>query len=144
MTVALAPTNKLVSLAWLRGIPQLAGVPVGTKLPTDASGWGSTGYVQARVVGGPADKYLPVGRPVVQVDCWAALSLSAVADLLAQHIIAATRDDPALRRPLVLPDGYPTAQLLEVYALTEPVQDDSDPVLYARCRLDLQFHWIAT
>lgn len=135
--MTLLATDSLVVLAWLRTIPGL-GAEAGSRLPATV---GNSGFVQARIVGGPTDLDLPVGRPVVQVDCWATLPGSA--GQLAQRIKAALRDQSRMGRRLALPDGYTPAQVLEAYPLGEPVDDDSDPGLYARLRFDCQFHWVA-
>jgi hypothetical protein len=140
-------TGDLVAIAWLKGVPNIDASKVASTLPEDTSVWGEIGFVQARVIGGPSDRYLPVGRPIVQVDCWAVKPdtgkpLWNVANLLAEHIIAATRDEATIRRPLALPAGYPAARVLEVYPLVEPHRVESDPGSYARFRFDLQFHWV--
>ena len=67
------PTNALVAVAWLgQRVPGLAPAMVATKLPRDLAAWADLGFVQASIVTGTPDVDVPIRRPLVQVDCWAA------------------------------------------------------------------------
>lgn len=151
MTLPLIPTSDLVVIAWLRTCANLDAGQVASTLPAlpeTGEGWGPAGFVQARTVSGARDIHLPVGRPVVQVDAWAVKTATGrplwnVANLLCEHIIAATRDEATLRRLLTLPDDYPDARVLECYPLVEPHRIEGDAGSFARFQFDLQFHWVA-
>lgn len=143
----LAATSDLVAVAWLAGVDGLDESRVATTLPGNVDVWGTRGFAQARTVGGTPDLYLPAGRPVVQVDCWAVKPdtgrpLWNVAALVAQAIVTACRDEPNVRRLLTLPDGYPQAQVMSAYPLTEPHRIEGDAGSYARFRMDLALHWV--
>lgn len=147
MTPPLRATSDLVAVAWLRGVSGLDPTKVATTLPEDVAGWGEAGFVQVRAVGGTPDLYLPAGRPVLQVDCWAVKPdtgrpLWNVAALLAQAIVDGTRDESTMRRPLALPAGYPGAQVMQAYPLVDPHRIEGDPGSYARFRMDLAMHWV--
>jgi hypothetical protein len=144
----LLATSDLVVTAWIKTVTGIDPTKVACTLPENVTDWGEVGFIQARTVGGSPDIYLPVQRPVVQVDVWAVKPntgrpLWNVANVLAMRVLEATRDEANMRRELVLPTGYPRAHVLEAYPLTEPFRVESDPGGYARFRFDLQFHWVA-
>ena len=154
----LVATDRLVAIAWIATIPGLNAGMAGPSLPEDANADGTPadwvkaglGYASAAVVGGNPSPDLPVGNPVVQVDCWAVepgsnLPPWGTADRLAQTIVRATWDRVTIARPLrISVEGvaYPDAAVQSAYVLSTPRPIFDDAGDYARISLDLQLHWI--
>ncbi len=149
--MSLLPTNELVAIAWLKGITDLPTDAIGTTLPAVDS-WADTGFIQVAVVGGTPDRDLPVRRPVMGIEAWAANRNGAKppwgkADQLCAIIWAACFggvDDPVPSQRIVsmhVP-GYQQAAVKAAYWNTEPRRiprpDDARYALYSG---DLQLHW---
>lgn len=147
------PTNDLVAVAWLgQRVPLLDDSQVATVLPRNPSSWLEGGFVTAATVAGSPDIEIPVRRPLVQVDCWAADAKSdgsvgakppwARANRLAELIRNATEDIQQYAQAVTLPAAYLGARVLAVYLVTEPSRVLDDPSGYARYTLDLAFDWV--
>lgn len=162
MTVPAFPllaTSEMVARAWIGSIPAVEAVAgtdmVGETLPPDAGAngspapWTQTGFVTLAVVGGSPDIYLPVKKPVFQVDAWAAKPGSNRppwnrANVLMETIRAATQQRTGFNRLLTLTDngtGYPSAVVDSAYFLTEPHRDYADAADYAHYIANVQFVW---
>lgn len=147
------PTNELVAVAWLsQRVPGLAGI-VATTLPRPLDGgaisWADTGFVQVQALpGGSPNIDVPVRKPVVQADCWAASATNAkppwnLANRLAELIRDATENDAALYgKPVTLPVNYLGAVVLSAWLISEPMRITGDPLGYARFSLDLAIDWV--
>lgn len=156
----LLPTNELVAVAWLGSIPALQPLGgtqmVATTLPADVNAdgtvaaWTQTGFITVTVVGGSPDPYLPVKRPVLQVDCWATRPGSSKppwgqANVLAETIRYATLQRLGFNRPLTLTVSsvsYPGAVVISAYLATEFRRIYSDAADYARYQGDLALTWV--
>lgn len=154
----LATTEQTVA-AWIASIPGIIALggmqAVGTTLPADANpdgtpaAWTQTGYVTVSVVGGSPDIYLPVKKPVIQVDTWATVPGSnlppwQMANVLMETIRYATLQRKGFNRVLALSAGgigYPSAVVDSAYFLTEPRRSYSDAADYAHFLADVQFVW---
>jgi hypothetical protein len=137
-TPVLRATPELVAIAWLKTI---VGDIVATTLPKPGSNgtlpWQSTGFVTLVSAGGTPDLYVPLRSPVMGVDCWAANPQSQKppwnkAAALAEAIQAACYDHPAIPQKVILPTGYPQAQVLSAYTTGEHRRVPDDPSSYAR------------
>lgn len=159
-TLPLLPTSELVAVSWLGSIPALQPLGgtqmVATTLPADVdasnnpAAWVQTGFITVTVVGGSPDIYLPVKRPVFQVDCWAAKPGSNrppwwQANALAETIRYATLQRLGFNRPLTITVNgvsYPNAMVTSAYMVTEFRRIYSDAADYARYAGDLALTWI--
>lgn len=145
-TPVLHATSELVAIAWLKGV---VGDIVATTLPKPGANgptWAGTGFCVVSIVGGDANMYVPMRRPVAAVDCWAANPDSQKppwnkAGQLAERIQAACYDVQAIPRLLILPGSYPSARVASAYTAYEPRRVPDDPSSYARYTLGLQLHW---
>jgi hypothetical protein len=162
VTFPLPPENndELVAVAWLGSIPGLSTQMVGTRLPADVvpdgqggetpAPWLKTGFLTVTVVGGTDDPWLPVSKPVIQVDCWAAVPGSNKppwwkAARLATAVKRATWDRDNIARPLhisVKGVTYPTAVVQSAYmtASFRRLYDDAGD--YARYTGSLALTWV--
>lgn len=145
------PTD-LVAQAWIRTIPGLVCDGVAGQLPADESKWAANGFIVVpTTVGGTPHEYIPVRRPVCQVECWATVPGSdklpwGLANQLAEQVRAGTYDRQTFGRPLTITAGsvtYPTARVLAAKVMTEPGRIWSDTGDYAGFRFDLLLHWVA-
>jgi len=151
------PTSDIVAVAWLATIPGLSSSMVSTNLPQDFTTWSETGFVISNVIAGAPDLYLPVRRPVVQVDCWAVNPNSGkspwgkanhLAELVRSHV-EGDRRTANLQRLLSFPQGdYLGANVLEAIMLTEPrraitvgLTPVGDEASYAHYMFDLELTW---
>ena len=154
-TLPLRATSELVAVAWIGSITNLSPQMVATTLPPDANpdgspaSWLQTGFVTVSVVGGSPDIYLPVKKPVIQVDCWAARPGSNrppwwQANVLAETIRYATLQRTGFNRTLELAANgatYPSAVVTSAYFMTEFRRLYSDVADYARFTADLHLIW---
>lgn len=158
-TLPLLATSELVAIAWIGSIPALAALGgtqlVATTLPADVTPggkpapWVKTGFVTVSVVGGSPDIYLPVKKPVIQVDTWATDPGSNkppwwMANVLAETIRYATLQRAGINRSLSLGANrvsYPGAVVTSAYFLTEFRRMYSDAADYAQYSADLQLCW---
>jgi hypothetical protein len=129
---------------------------VATTLPADVdpqgnpAAWIQTGFVTATVAGGNPDSLLPVNRPVVQVDCWAAVPGSLKppwwqADAIASAIRRACWSRLHIARPLsIAANGvtYPSAVVQGARLVTSFRRIYGDGGNYARYQGDLWLSWI--
>lgn len=143
------PTNELVVVAWLKGIAFI-GSNASTTLPADNSTWAASGFVQVSPAGGSAHAYLPLGQPVMTLDCFACAQNSSrppwnKAFQLAQQIMDHVQRTPELvARDVTLKDTYRPARVLAAWPVSEPKRNRSDPADYARVTLDMEFRWRET
>lgn len=155
----LLPTSELVAVNWIGSIGTLAPLGgtqiVATTLPPDANpdgtpaAWTQTGFVTVAVVGGSPDIYLPVKKPVIQVDCWATRPGSNrppwwQANILAETIRYATLQRTGFNRPLSITvngRSYPGAVVTSAYFMTEFRRLYADEADYARYQADMQICW---
>lgn len=150
MAQLLLPTAELVAQAWISSIPDMAA-QVGEQLPADNTTWAATGFVAVAVVGGSPDIDVAIKKPVLQVDCWAAVPGSnkppwQIAAILAEQIRAACYDRSLAHfgRPLPISVGgtvYPSANCLSVYVLTEPHRIYGDLADNAGYSFDIALAW---
>lgn len=129
---------------------------VGPVLPPDVNAdgsvasWISTGFITVAVAGGNPDPLLPVSRPVIQVDCWAALPGSNkppwnMALALSRAVLRATWDRHRIPRPLVpVVNGvtYPACVVQGATVVTSFRRLYDDQADYARVQGDLQLSWV--
>lgn len=153
------PNNDLVGEKWLGGVPGLNPDMVATTLPRDPATWTKIAtaqvFVVVTVIGGDKDLYLPIRRPVFQVDCWATRIGStippwAAANLAAEMIRSNIEAGPAAyKRGLTFTDkgDYRPAMVLDAIMRTEPRRGvtpgtaTGDEGGYARYMFDLELHW---
>jgi hypothetical protein len=141
------PANsQLVAVAYLKTLDNIGNI-VATSLPKGAS-WHETGFVQVGpVVGGVIDPHVPLKRPVLQIDCWAANTNTKFpawdqATDLAEHIRRGTYDDSKLHKALTLRTGYEQAKVLAASLQSEPRPIYLDPAQSARIQFDIELHWM--
>lgn len=151
------PNSDLVAVAWISTIPGMSLDMVSTNLPQDFTTWAENGFVTANVIAGAPDLYLPIRRPVVQVDCWAVNPNSGkppwgkanhLAELIRAHV-EGDRRITNLKRLLSFPQGdYLGANVLEAIMQTEPRRAVTtgfipigDEASYAHYLFDLELHW---
>ncbi|MCX4750901.1 hypothetical protein OG455_41205 [Kitasatospora sp. NBC_01287] len=156
-SLPLLPNDELVAAAWLGSIPGLTPTMVGTQLPPDVdpqglvAPWIATGFITVSVIGGTPDPLLPINRPVLQVDCWAAVPGSNKppwhkAAALASAIRYATWDRRRIPRPLALSAAgvtYPQAVVQGAYLATAFRRLYDDQGDYACYQGDLVLSWVA-
>lgn len=151
----LLATSELVAITWIGSVPHLSTQMVATQLPADVNpdgtvaSWVQTGFVTVSVVGGSPNIYLPVKKPVIQVDCWATRPGSnkppwGQANVLAETIRYATLQRTGFNRPLTLAVNgvsYPGAVVTSAYFATEFRRIYDDQADYARYQADMQISW---
>lgn len=149
-------TDELVAVAWIASVPGFSPAMVGTTLPADVNpdgspaAWLKTGYATVSVVGGNPDPLLPISRPVIQVDCWAAVPGSNkppwnLAAALSRAILRATWDRYRIPRPLTPTlNGveYPTAVVQSATIVTAFRRMYDDAADYAHLSGDLNLSWV--
>jgi len=152
----LEPDDELVCVAWLSTVPGLSPAMVATTLPADVAkdgspaAWIQTGFVTVSVAGGNPDTYLPVNRPVMQVDVWATKPGSGKPPWYKTAAIASTIrracwDRRAIPRPLMISAGgqpYPSAVVRSAYLATAFRRVYDDVGDYSRRSADLALDWI--
>jgi len=156
-----SPNNDLVGEKWLAGVPGLSAAMVATTLPRDPAVWTKVQTAQAfvvvTVVGGDTDLYLPIRRPVYQVDFWATRlgSLNppwATANLLAELVREHIEARPvAYKRTLTFTDkgDFRPALVQEAILRTEPRRaitpgptPTGDEGGYAHYMADVELQWM--
>lgn len=134
MSLQLRATPELVATAWLKTV---VGDRVSTTLPKDNTSWAASGFCTLVLAGGTPNIYVPLRDPAMGVDCWAFNAQSQKpawnkAAALAEAIVAACQDHPAIPQTLTLPTGYPAAQVKSAYITGDPRRVPDDPSSYAR------------
>jgi hypothetical protein len=150
VTLPRLATSELVAISWIGSISGLSTQIVATQLPADDTSWSGTGFVTVAVIGGSPNVYLPVKKPVFQVDCYAVKPGSNKppwwrANVLAETIRYATLQRTGFNRLLSLTAGnasYPSARVQNAYLLTEPRRRFGDLGDYAVYGFDLALEWI--
>lgn len=151
------PGDEQVGVAWISTVPGFTPEMAGTQLPPDDDGqggpapWVATGFATVAVVGGGPDAYLPVSRPVYQVDLWAVLPGSGdppweFARALATAIVLDARERTVPARVLtIIANGvtYPPATVRSAIVVTAPRRIYGDPGDAARYSMDLSLDWVA-
>jgi hypothetical protein len=154
--MSMNPNNDMVAEAWVAGVTGLSAAMVATNLPQDNSTWAVNGFVTVSVVGGSPDLYLPVRKPVVQVDAWAVNPNSGrapwwkanyLAELIRAHVEAGAAT--YTRQVILTGKGdYRNAVVFEAILRTEPrraiaqgMMPTGDEASYARYMLDLELAW---
>lgn len=154
--VPLEANDENVAVAWLSSALNLTPDMVGAVLPPDVdengvqAPWISTGFITVAVAGGNPDPDLPVSRPVMQVDCWAAKPGSGkppwnMALALSRAVLRATWDRLHFPRPLVpVVAGveYPLVVVQSATVVTSFRRLYDDQADYARVQGDLHLSWL--
>lgn len=136
------PPSEMVAVAWLKAVlaPFTA---IGNTVP--ATGSWPDGFVQALVVGGTPLMDVPVRKPVLSVDVWAANTNSSNrppwgrASVLVERVRLAT--EGVFARPVELPTGYRPAYVSSVFLRTEPRRIPNDAGAFAHFSMDVELHW---
>lgn len=144
------PNSELVAVALLRLVPEIvtAGIGVATELPGEPVGWVGGAFVQVSSVGGSPDRYVPIARPVLQVDCYAAAANSTRspwgrANGVAEYIRSAMYGGMLMPVRLTMPSGaYNRADAIGAWMLTEPRRVLDDAADFARFTFDMQIDWV--
>lgn len=144
--------TDLVMGLWLSSLPGLNSGMNGRQVPEKAETNASlitSGFVTWRTVGGDPDMYIPERRPVVEIKCYGFPAASssrkpqwAVANGLAEDILAACQQTSSFNAKLVLPTGYPPARVQQAHALSEPRPLYGDRAYWAVYQFDLQMYWL--
>lgn len=151
------PTSELVVVAWLKGL-DFIGSNVATQLPADNSSWSASGFLvvtpaggsSSASAGGDSSMYLPIGGPVMSLDCWAVSPNSSKppwnkAFQMAQRIRMYALETPELvARNVTLSATYYPAHVYSAWPLNEPRRIPSDPANYAHVSFDMEFRWRKT
>lgn len=122
---------------------------VGTTLPRDATSWSASGFVRIAVAQGIPEIHVPVRRPIIGVECWAAPSASSTkppwgkAANLAELIVAGCYASSGATRNLTMPvSGYNAVRMFSAWPITEPRRMPSDVSSYARYGFDMRCDWV--
>lgn len=152
------PTSDLVGVAWIASIPGIQADKVATNLPRDQLTWKDTGFITVNTIAGDPHLYLPIRRPVVQVDCWGVNPNSdqppwgrtnALAELIRAHLEETPRPASFYRALSFAGSiGYRQAVVMQAIMRTEPRRGivlgavpAGDEASYARYMFDLELHW---
>ncbi len=144
----LRANSELVASAFIAAV---LGDPsiVGTTLPRDATSWSASGFVRIVVAQGVPEVHLPVRRPVIGVETWAAPASSSTkppwgkAAQLAELIVAGCYASSGQVRNLTMPvSGYNTVRMFSAWPITEPRRMVSDVASYARYGFDMRCDWV--
>jgi hypothetical protein len=146
----LRANSELVAAAWIASIPAFTA-GVSTQLPQDTTTWVEHGFVTVQTVGGSPHEYVPLRRPVVQVDAWATQAATPgrttskppwfKAAHLIEWIVRETYHDDRICRLLTLKPNYPKARVLTVSPAIEPRRVYGVEVGTARYTVDLFMQW---
>lgn len=142
----LRPTAELVAVAWLRSAVTYLGARVATELPQDNTSWSASGFTTVSVIGGTPDIYVPLSRPVVQVDTWGAAPNGGrppwnLAAQQAEQIKRVAQTFGTVPRWVSLPGAYAPVRVLGVIPRSEPRRVPGDVSSYARYQMDLELWW---
>lgn len=154
MAVQLIPSSEAVAVGWISSIEGLQADGVATQLPDDETKWTANGFITVAVVGGSPDMYVPVRKPVFQIDSWAVNIGSGkppwgkAANLLEQVRMATygyrePGSQLASRAVGIRASGveYPAARVMAAYLMTEPHRMYGDRADFARYVCTIQLHW---
>jgi hypothetical protein len=153
MTVQLLPSGEQVAVAWISSIGGLQADGVATQLPDDETKWQPQGFVTVAVVGGSPDMYVPVRKPVFQIDTWAVKIGSSkppwgkAASLCEQIRMACYNYRPngtANRALGIRASGaveYPPVRVMGAWLMTEPHRIYEDRGDFARYSFSMTLHW---
>lgn len=140
--------SELVAAAWIATIPGITTDIVATTLPTEITTWADTGFITVGPeFGGNPMTYVPMRRPVMQIDTWGVNPNVMTpnwgqASDLAELIMAACYDNLSLNLPLNVRTGYNQARVAGAMPVTEPRRIRNDDANYGRYQLDVELHWI--
>jgi hypothetical protein len=138
----------LVAQAWLRQcVEGLSGI-VASSLPK-ADTWALTGFVTCGPqFGGVPEMYVPLRRPVIQVDCWAIFPNQTkkrndgLANDLAERVVNASYEWTGDPVDVTLPPGVKPVHLSMIYPVSEVRWvPDPDPGM-AHYAVDMHVGWI--
>ena len=144
------PTDELVATAWLtQRVPGLTAGQVATTLPKTVDSWVDEGFVQVTVMSAGRDLIdIPVRRPIVDIDCWAAPPASSSkvpwhkAARLVELIRVAMDDDTSFGQPVTMPANYLGARVQAVYLAINPNRVTGDTSGFARFNMSLEVDWV--
>jgi len=152
-----APTlnSDLVAVAWVASIPRVAVLaaspPIAGSVPAQPTSWALTGFLELLTTGGSPHPEYRQRRPVVTVFAWAVKIGSkkppwSQAARLAEYVFDACYDEQLAHQlfPNITAEGvhYPTAQVQEISAISEPRKIPNDPAGYARYTFDFEMLWV--
>lgn len=151
--MATFPANTdLAVQTWLGSLPVLNPGMVAGELPESPEQNATlvaSGFVTAYTVGGTPELYVPMRKPVVQIDTWGFPASSGRrpmwerANKLAEQIVAACYNGTNLETSLPIgKSGYGTIRMIQAHPLQEPHRVYSDRAYRGRFRFDLQTYWI--
>lgn len=148
LTPPFSPNSDLVALQWLsQRVAGIVPTQVAATLPAVA-GWLAEGFVTASSIPGTQPNiYVPIRRPIFQVDCWGASGAQTAkpdwgkAFRLAELIRLATEADPS-GQPLDLGPVYTGVRVQAAMIVAEPSRVDGDPSGYAHVTLDIGIDWV--
>ena len=130
-----------VCVAWLKSLPELAGIGVAASLPA-LSAWGGVSFVTAGPsLGGIPNPYDPTRSPVIQVDCYAKSPNSSrppwnVASQIAEAITDATYS-ASQNGILTIPGEYLSVKLFTAQPRSSPRRLYGDVEALARYSVDI-------
>ena len=139
------PNAEILTVAWVKTIPNVPSTAVGTSLPGNNAAWATTGFVQVTSIpGGRGNIDTPLQNAQLQIDCWGNNPNSQKpawgrAASLAQAVYLATFGYQPV--PLTLPALLVPAGIASVYPLTEPSRVAGDESGFARFTFDLNIAW---
>lgn len=149
LTGLLVPNDPQVGVAWLRHYvaPDLGNAGIATSLPKTLP---SDGFITVRpIMAGIAAVDLPVHRPLLTFDFWAApvasgghVRWNAAWQLEARVERAMEANFQTFGKALDLGVEYMGARVQAVYKDTEPRQIENDPSAYARITLNVRVDWV--
>jgi len=152
MTYTYRANTDLVTGLWLSSLPGLNSGMNGRQVPEKVEQNASlvtSGFVTWATVGGSPNMYVPEREPVLSIKCYGFPALTAsrkpqwaIANGLAENIVAACQDTSNFNAKLILPSGYPPARVQQAHALQEPRPLYGDRAYWAVYQFDLQMYWL--
>lgn len=140
--------SELVAVAFIKTMSGIAtNGMVSTQLPEDNTSWAASGFIKCGpVVGGSPEMYVPIRKPVIQLNCYAVNSNTMFPDWgkaeeLANLIVEGTFDTSLLYKALTLRSGVNQALVMSAEAMTEPARLEDNPSAYASYTVDLKLTW---
>jgi len=144
--------TDLVTGLWLSSLPGLNSGMNGRQVPEKVEENESlitSGFVTWVTVGGSPNMYVPEREPVLSIKCYGFPKASssrrpqwALANNLAESIVAACQDTSNFNTKLTLPSGYAPARVQQAHALQEPRPLYGDRAYWAVYQFDLQMYWV--
>lgn len=143
MTDYFIPSDEQVAIAWLKSCPSLSGIDVATSLAAEHS-WTTSRFIQvtSAPLGLAPHPYVPFHNPRIIVSCWGKPKYWNDAADVVQLVRSETYRVSSARTVEIPVEGFDSAKVKSVQALSEPVRVPNDPNNLTRYDIAIGFEWV--